>query len=620
MTTELTVDDLFTPTPSGVGPNGNVPLVPGSSTWLGKMLTAATIVQLPTTSWQSGAPERTIFAAMSVMFAESDVNVSIVAQGGFLQSAASGTVTYTRTDGTVITVPVTPDPSNAAQNPTGAPGWLDLLTQNVYDVTRIAASFASGALAFANLKGSTVGPYAAGAYHASNTITGATYHNANSLTIPSSALAGSAGTVTSCTTGLTTTSLGTASAHGLTVGQVVYLVMLGTGVTFANGATSGFGTVSSTPTTTSLVVSVPSTGTYTSGGTMYLCTVATMTADVAGIGGNAAPGAVTTAITQNANVFVSNVLPWNGSNWESNTALADRAVLSLAARSPNGPSQAYVYFAETAAQLLPEQTPSYTLTNGPVVAEAFSNPSTGIITTVVASATPVSSSPGANVTPGCSQNPVTAVTNANPAVVTCSSATGMSPGTPMTMTITGVLGAAGAGVTVNGTFVATYVSANSFSIPVDTSTASAYSGGGQVEGGDLGQIDQLIQQNVVPDDNTAFTISALALPITVTATVVVPQAYVATYQANVVTQLQAQIASYPIGGDANSVPANSVSWDDLFGALTDAGVFTLGAVSVVKAVQSLSVNGNTTSGSGVAFPSPFYQAILLTPAVTVIGV
>src|ERR1019366_2573027 len=112
----LTVAQLFEPTPSGVGAYGNVALVPAADTWLATMLAEAAEVGLPTTSWQPGAPERTIFAVEAVSFASSDIDISIMAQGGFLQSAASGTVTYTANDGTVITQPVTPDPSNAAQN------------------------------------------------------------------------------------------------------------------------------------------------------------------------------------------------------------------------------------------------------------------------------------------------------------------------------------------------------------------------------------------------------------------------------------------------------------------------------------------------------------------------
>jgi hypothetical protein len=620
----LTAANLFQPAPSGVGAYGNVPMVPASGTWLAVMLTIAAQVQLPTTSWQSGAPERTLFAVEAVSFSLSDADISVMAQGGFLQTAASGTVTYTTVDGTTVTIPVTPDPSNPAQNPTGAPGWLDQLGQNVYATTRLAASYATGPLAIANTTPNTLGPYAVGAYHVAST-TGPTYHNQASLSIPSSVIAGTGGTIVGIAPGLQSTVITTQSAHGLAVGNSVYLSVPST--SGISGLLGVFALVTAvTPTTFS--VALGSSGTYVSGGTVYLCTVATMVADVAGIGSNAGPGQVATAVTQNAGVYVSNVTSWTGSNWESNAHYVSRCQLSLAARSPNGPYQAYEYYAESAQQILSTGVlpsggsyPTYTLTNGPVLATAFSAPGTGAVNTVVASASPLSSVYGAAVTPGVAQDPVTGVSNANPCVVSVANATGLTAGQSMTVVISGVLGTSG----VNGTFLGTYVSANSFSIPVNTIGAGTYTGGGQVEGGDLGQIDELLQLNVVPDGQAAFTTSAVALPIVVTAVVVVPQAYVAAYQLAVVTQLQTQLATYAIGGNADTSPANSVPWDDILAALEEAGVIALGAASYVKAVQSLSISDTvhaavTSSGGGIAFPSPIYQAILSTPSITVLGV
>lgn len=618
----LTVNQLFSPAPSGVGPYGfvggalvgQVPQVPGQGSWLATMLQIAATVQLPTTSWQPGDPERTIFATEAVCFSLSDACVSQMAQGGFLQSAASGSVTWTNPQGVTVTIPVTPDPSNAAQNPTGAPGYLDLLSENVYDVDRLQATYVTGPLAIVKLSAGTLSYPTPGAYHV-GALGGAAYHNSAALSIPGSAIAGTGGVVTGVTVGLSSTLITTQSAHGLTVGESVYVVLpSSSGVSLAGAGLSGPGVFAlvTGATTTTFSISVGSSGTYTSGGTVYLCTVASVTADVAGIGSNAGPGTVTTAITQNANVFVSNIVAWSGSNWESNTALAGRCQLSLAARSPNGPSGAYVYFAETALQLLAAASPPYNLTNGPVRATEFSTPTTGVVNLVVGSATPASATLGQPVTPGVSQLPVTAVTNANPCVVTCSGPTTLVPAGSMTVTIDGVLGVAG----VDGTFLATYVSANSFSIPIDTTSAGAYTGGGSVEGGDLGQIDRLIQKNVVPDNTTAITSSALALPIQVTATVVVPAAFVAAYQLAAVQQLQTQMLAYAVGGNA---PAFTVQYDDIVGALEEAGVVELGQASYVRQIQSLSLNG-LPAGTGVPFPSAFYMAILVNPLITVVGV
>lgn len=613
MPKQLTVNQLFQPAPSGVGPYGTVggatvgavPQVPGSGTWLATMLYVAQTVQLPTTAWQPGDPERTILATEAVCFALSDAVISQMAQGGFLQSAASGTVLYTAPDGTQVVIPVTPDPSNAAQNPTAAPGYLDLLADNVYDVQRLQATYVSGPLAIVKLSAGTL-TYAAGAYHVGNTLGGATYHNTASLSIPQS----TSSAISGVTPGVTSTVLTTSSPHGLTVGQSVYVAIpTSSGVSGLGGV---FAIVTAT-TSTTFSIAAGSAGVYNgTGGTAYLCTVATMVADVIGIASNAGPGTVTTAITQNANVFVSNIVGWSGSNYESNTALAGRCQLSLAARSPNGPSAAYVYFAQTAFQLLQAATPPYTLTNGPVQAAEFSTPATGIVTTVVASATPNSTVLGANVTPGVSQLPISGVTNANPAVITCSGPTGLSVGQSFTVTISGVLGP----TSVNGTFLGTHVSANSFSIPVDTTSAPAYVSGGSIEGGDLGQIDKIIQENCVPDNTTAVTVSALALPIQVTATVTVPAAYVSTYELAAPAQLQTQAASYGIGGSTAKV--TEVSYDDIVGALQEAGVLVLGQASVAHVV-SLWINSQP-AGAGVPFPSNLYQAIAVNPLITVLGV
>lgn len=601
--TQLTTSELFEPAPSGVGPFGNVPLNPPTGTWLGRMLAVATTVQLPTTSWQSGAPERTIFAVESVLFSLSDANISIFAQGGFLQPAASGTVTYVAIDGTTVTIPVTPDPSNAAQNPTGAPGLLDELAENVYATTRLGASFAAGPLAIAKTTAGSVGPFAPGAYHVAS-ILGKTYANQASLTIPAS----SSFVILFVGASASNTIITTTAPHGFAAGDTVYLKIPTTsGIVGLDGV---FALVTSASSVT-FQVSLGSSGIYGTGGLVYGTTIANMQADVSGTGSSAGPGQVTQAVTQFVGVFVSNVIGWAGANPESNASLASRCTLSLAARSPNGPSQAYVYFAESAALLLAEQDPPYVLTNGPVQATSFSTPQTGVVNTVVASTSPLATVLGAAVTPGVSQLAVSAISNTSPAVLTCVAPTSLEPGQSMTVTITGALGIAG----VNGTFTGTYVTADSFSIPVDTTAAGTYTGGASVEGGDLGQIDRLIQANVVPDNTTAITTSAVALPIVVNATVIVPQALKAAYELRVIAQLEAQMSSYEIGGNA---PGFAVAYDDIVGALEEAGVQVLGQASLVRQIQSLSLNGLGV-GVGVSFPSPFYQAILVSPVISVVG-
>jgi hypothetical protein len=596
----ITVQDLFTPAVSGVGTNQ---AVPPAGSWLAVMLTIANDVQLPTTSWQSGAPELSILSVEAISFSQSDANVSIMAQGGFLDSAASGSVTYALADGTLTTVPVTPDPSNASQNPTGALGWLDLNAQSVYGVTRLAQSYASGPLAIANTTGGTL-TYTTGSYRVGNTSTGATYANESPISAPSSLIPGTGGQIAAILVGTAYTTITTTSAHGLSPNQVVYLLLpASSGVTMQ----ALFGAVTSVPSSTQFTIGVGSTGAYTTGGIVYLCTLATMIADAPGIGSNAAPNTVTTAITQTTGVLVSNVVPWAGANWESNTAYVTRTRNSLAAASPNGPSQAYVYFAETAAQLLAAQTPPYVLTNGPVSATETANPATGLVTTVVASSTPASTTLGQAVTPGCAQLAIAGATNANPIVITTAGNHGMISGN--SATISGVLG----NVAANGGFIVTVLSPTTFSIPVAGS--GAYTVGGQVEGGDLGAIDALIQKYVVPDGIAgALTVSALAFPITVIGTVTVPRAYVSIYTLAYQAALQTFLASLDIGGDS---PVFTVEYDGIIGALEDAGVLVLNTASYVISIQNLTVNGGVTN---VPFPTSQYQSVLASASsITVVG-
>jgi len=426
--------------------------------------------------------------------------------------------------------------------------------------------------------------------------------------VPPGVIAGGGGIVNAVTPGPVFTTIGTANPHGLSVGQAVYVVVPAT--SNINGLNGVFGVVTSAG-INSFTIAVQSSGSYTSGGQVYLCTLVNMQADALGIGSNAEVGGVSLAITQAPNVYITNVTVWSGSNWESNLSYAARCQLSLAAASPNGPSQAGVYFAKTAVQLLAAETPAVVLTNGPVIANTYSNPVTGVVTTVVASATPVSTTLGAAVTPGSAQNLVTAATNANPIAVTTASPHGM-PGTSGAVTISGVLGNQAA----NGSWTATITGPSSFTIP--SVGSGAYTGGGSVEAGDLGQIDNLLQQNVVPDGIVqSITVSALALPITVLGTVVVPAAYVASYRSAVLPAIQAYLSSLPLGGlfPTETVP---VAYDEIIASLGAAGIFVFGQQSVVRSYQGVTLNGGTAD---VAFPSSNYQALMaLATSIAVVGV
>lgn len=597
----LTIDDLFTPAQSGVGLNPND--TPATGTWLAELLLVAAAVGLPTTAWQPGGPERTILSIAAVALAQEDAIISLMAQGGFLDFAAGGTVTTTALDGTTVTQPVTPDPSIPSQNDTGAPGWLDELGSSYFDTTRLQATYATGTLSILNGGVSTL-TYGVGQYHVANSATSAGYSNLTALSVPPSALAV---TATSAVSG-TTTTVTTSAAHGLSIGDIVVIVGFA-GITGLDGA---YALVSSVPTTTSFVVNVTTSGTATGSAAVYRTTPAQFAADVLGVGSNAAPGAVTVTVVTNPGVLVNNISSWSASNYESNSSYAARSRLSFGARSPNGPTQAYEYVALTAAELLAAETPAVTLTNGPVEnAVTYGDPVTGHVILVVSSTNSASLVLGEAVTPGCSQLGVTFASNATPINVTTASPHGLVDGD--WVTVNGVQGNTAANVTT----IVAVTSPTTFNL-ANTVGNGAYTIGGAVEGGDLGQVDRLIQANVVPDGVTAVTQSATAFPIAIVATVVVPQAYVALYTLAASASVTALLDSYPIGGDTppggtgGTVPISAIE-----GALVSAGVLTVGQVSYVREVSTLTLNGGVVD---LDYPTQDSVALLALPSITVVGV
>ena len=196
----LDISDLFIPAPSGVNPTGPT-AVPPAGSWLDTLLQQGVTLGLPTTQWNPGGITRTILAMLATGLATDDQIVSTMAQGGFLDWASA----------------VTPDPA-VVPAATWAPGWLDELASSTFNCPRELAFAAPGQIVFVNSTGGSLGPYPAGTFHVSNPTTGATYHNAASLTIPTGTstpqnfvadVAGSGGTSGATTiTNLVTTIVG----------------------------------------------------------------------------------------------------------------------------------------------------------------------------------------------------------------------------------------------------------------------------------------------------------------------------------------------------------------------------------------------------------------------------
>lgn len=594
---QLSIADLFLPAPSGVGGAGAqsnvVPTSAPAGSWYAQILQNANTLGLNTTAWQSGSPARTILAILSVIQSQQDAMIAGMAQGGFLDFAASGTVTYVDTQGHSTTSPVSPDPSIPSQNPHGVSTWIDILADSVYNVQRVGAQAAAGSVAIVNTSGTTPPTYGPGLYHVQNSNNQATYSNVAGLTIGPSPVIGTTITSISAGTPITVT---TSTAHGLTTGQAIYI----TGAVTASNA-NGFWLVTVTSTTAfTLTGSVGGTG--GSVGTVYGTATIPFSADLIGPNYSASTGQINTAVTTNNGVSVWNFGAFVGVPFESNLALAARCRLKLQSLSPNGASGAYQYFALTANQILQASTPSRSLAFGNITrAQVTSNPNTGIVTTTIANSnvTP-SSAPttGTPQVPGITNFPISAASNTNPITITANGH-GLTAG--QWVTISGVLGNTNA----DGVFAVQSPTTNTFQISANGS--GTYVGGGQIDGGDLGQVDSILQANCVPDNAVAVTQSALIQAVAITGSVSVPFAQVQTYQTNLQASLAAYFQNLAIGGLLLTSGFYGLPIDVVIGLIFDAGKLNNAPTSFVINISNVLING---SSADLVFSGTNYVACL----------
>lgn len=576
--TTIPFSQLITPTPSGVSPGVTVATVP-ANTWLAFILANGNTLNLAATSWQSGGiawTQEQIFAEM--LAALEGGTVSIAAQGGFLDFAATGTVTYVNAQGLTVTVPVTPDPSIPAQNPTGALGWLDTLASSVYNVKRQTATYAGGVLYFVNTTTSSAGTYGIGNFHAANTFNGATYKNTASFTASTST---SVGTSVATVSYGSTVVLGMSSGHGLTVGSFVVVY-----VSDVPGLSSNWANAFVLDVSRLSLTGVAGSGTYVSGGAVWIPQQVPFTADLIGPGSNAAPGQISTTVTSVPGCFVSNViLPFTGSAWQSNVSLTALCRAQLQAVSPNGAKGAYLVYALQAATLLGAQSTPKTLTQAITRAVPSNNTATGAVTTTVANATgPV---------PGVTNLLVIGMTGngVNPIVVQVATTTGLTTG--MNAIVSGVNGNPAA----NGYWPITVVDGSHFSIP--TTGNGAWTTGGVVEAGDLGLVDSILQAYATPNAVTELTQSAASLTVNITASIFIPSAFVVDFGSSstankAVTSLVAYLPNIPIGGEI--LPGNSGGVVDI-SAIEDL-IFNSGQTAgqvYTLSVQNLLINGQPQS-------------------------
>lgn len=565
--------------------------------WLAQTLADGQTQGLTSTSWQSGDPILTVLAVLSEELAKEDAyGVSLRAQGGFLDFAATGTVTFTDDlvqPPTTLVLPVTPDPSIPAQNPTGAPGLLDTLASSVYDVKRARASSASGPIYIANTSGASLGTFVPGTFHIQNFRSGATYTNQAGFTLSASAVVG---TSVSNATATTPVAVTTTSNHGLTTGAVVFVQSLGV-------ASDGFYAVTVTGLTTFTISTIGAgffPGVTPPGPGIFTPQIVTFAADQIGPVGNAGVGDINQLITAAPKCFCGNLQTFSGAPWQSNASLAAVCRAKLATLTPNGPAGAYQFWALAAYLVLsgqvvfPPSPPAIlsalaayltaagqpalaspipatlTLDGGPITRTLVGlNPASGAVTVTVANA--------GGAVGGCFQKLITAVTATSPIQVTAA-AHGLITGD--WAQVNGVQGTVGA----NGQFQITRVDANNITLNGSTGVG-AYTSGGLLNGGDIYAVGAVVQEFATPNAVSSNVVSAGNIAVVVAATVYVPAAFTGDYTTKMTAAITAYFTSFPIGGlnvdgQSNVLPIGAVE-GILFGAGQSNGIpYTLSVSSV----------------------------------------
>ena len=127
-------------------------------------LSNATLLELPTTSWNPLDPSRTIFQINANVASSYSSTVALIAQGGYLSYAAR----MVDSNGNPITT------------------WMDLVGTNQYNVTRIPATAATGNVPVQNVTATSYAYSPSQPLHFQNPSTGATYTTTGSGTIAAS--------------------------------------------------------------------------------------------------------------------------------------------------------------------------------------------------------------------------------------------------------------------------------------------------------------------------------------------------------------------------------------------------------------------------------------------------
>lgn len=337
-----------------------------------------------------------------------------------------------------------------------------------------------------------------------------------------------------------------------------------------------------------------------------------------GASGNVPNGTTLTLVTPLIGVTVSALTSAIvATPQETNASLLARCQNKLGSLSPNGPSQAYKYVVTSIPVV------NSTLPDGSIWTQPTTQYPYGVKAAVTRAGPVLSIGSGviyvyvansAGPPEGCSQLAISGITNASPPIVETVSNHGLSNGD--LVIITGVTGATGVNNSLNGqiAWTAQSVSSDTFALyyydgVTPAPAPGAWTGGGTVDGGDLGMCDAAIQAQVVPDGQTAIVAPAIETVIPLTVTVYINGSASLTLgqaQTNIANALDVYLASVPIGG-VNAEALNIVPWSELLITIANANP---GNVSV-----------NLTSPSGdTALANSHVPVLTSSPSITVVFV
>lgn len=511
---------------------------------LDTILSVCATLGLPVTAWQPGSVVRTGLTAVAQLASNLSGLVSIPIRGGFLDYAAATDVT-----------------------PEYGPGWLDVCGSSVYGAKRLPATSAACRITLANASAAPISITPGSFRCAQGGGSKATYSSFESATLTAAntkSIAGSANAVLHVV------------AHGMSDGDIVLVKNH-----LVNTAANGSFPITVGDADHITLVGYVGSGTGGASGTVTdpVNTTFAILADSPGSASSAGPGAINAINTPFAGVsIVTNTLAL-GTDPETNANYAARCRTKQAARSPNGPHDAYSFFART---INGPDEPVH-VTSGPLDAPAApvtksatdTDPTTGSVTTYVASAV------GAYATPPNYTNQVakgiTSSTNASPIVIH-KAAHGYVTGDQIDISEHEINTAA------NGPWTIVRVDADHYSLNGSTGNGVGAATGTSYRYSDLDLIDQSIQANAVPDGVTAATLTATALVVDVAGDLYVPATSAAGVEAVVSAALADYLATFPLGGITTSA-ANRLPYENLVRVINAA--LPVGAASV-----GIEVNGD----------------------------